>query len=226
MICLIVIVVILILVVAFVFMRPKCKKKSLSVKEVAGAQAENAISSSLEISCKQDGRSYKIYQNVYIPKQDGNGTTEIDVLLVHESGFYVFESKNIYGKLYGYLDGPEWTCYYSKKIQKFCNPINQNSSHIRHLEKLMALAEGLFKSYNIVVFGKNTQVIKVPENTDSFRIYDIYSLRASFLRFVKEQPSIYGAQEVKDFCSKISKYANATEKIKQQHLERLKSKEN
>ena len=194
MICLIVIVVILILVVAFVFMRPKCKKKSLSVKEVAGAQAENAISSTLNSCCEQDGRCFELFKNVYIPKSDGKGTTEIDILLVHETGFYVFESNNIYGKLYG------------------------------HLEKLMALADGLFKSYNIVVFGKNTQVIKVPENTDSFRIYDIYSLRASFLRFVKEQPSIYGAQEVKGFCSKISKYANATEKIKQQHLERLKSK--
>ena len=221
----IIIVALLVCLVAVFFVRPNCKKKLLSVKEVAGAQAENAVSSTLKNCCVQDGRCFEIFQNVYIPKSDGKGTTEIDILLIHESGFYVFESKNIYGKLYGYLDSPEWTCYYGRKTQKFCNPIIQNSSHILHLEKLMALAEGLFKSYNIVVFGKNTQVIKIPKNTELFRIYDIYSLRASFLRFVEEQPSIYGAQEVNGFCSKLSKYANASEKIKQQHMECLKAKE-
>lgn len=224
MVCLIVILVILVLVVAVVFMRPDRKEKSLSVKEVAGAQAENSVSGALDISCKQDGRVYKIFQNVYIPKSDGDGTTEIDVLLVHESGFYVFESKNIYGKLYGDLKHPQWVCYHGKDNQKFCNPINQNSMHIKHLEKLMALTDRRFKAFNIVVLGKNTQVIRIPENTDWYRIYDIHSLRTSFLKFVKGQPSVYSAQETKSFFSSLSRYANASGKTKQQHVERLKSR--
>ena len=222
----IIVIALLVCLIVFFFMRSNRGGKSLSGKEVAGAQAENAVSSALNICCMQDGRNYKIFQNVYIPKQEGNGFTEIDILLVHESGFYVFESKNIYGNLYGYLDSSQWYCYYGKEKQTFCNPINQNSSHIKHLEKMMALTDVSFKSYNIVVLGKNTHVIKIPGNTDQYKIYDIHSLRTSFLKFVKEQPSIYGAQQVKGFCSKLSKYANASEKIKQQHVERLKSKGN
>ena len=169
---LVVIALLLILVLIVVFMRPQSKEKVLSSKEIAGTQAENAVSSALHVCCRQDGRTYKIFQNVYIPKSDDDGTTEIDILLVHESGFYVFESKNIYGKLYGDLKSPKWICYYGKNNQKFCNPINQNFSHIKHLEKLMALMDGHFKAFNIVVLGKNTQVIKIPENTGWYRIYD------------------------------------------------------
>lgn len=216
----------LVLVAAIVFMRPRRKQKTLSSKEIAGAQAENAVSTALDICCRQDGRVYKIFQNVYIPKSDGDGTTEIDILLVHESGFYVFESKNIYGKLYGDLKSPKWVCYYGKSNQKFCNPINQNSMHIKHLEKRMALTDGRFKAFNIVVLGKNTQIITIPKNTDWYWIYDIHSLRKSFLKFVKDQPSVYSVQETESFFSSLLKYANASEKTKQQHVKNLKSKNN
>ena len=224
MICLIILTILSICTIAVFVARPFHKERTLSVKEIAGAQAENAISTTLDICCKQDGRNYKIFQNVYIPKSDTEETTEIDVLLVHESGFYVFESKNIYGKLYGDLKSSKWNCYYGEKKQEFCNPINQNSLHIKHLEKLMTLADKHFKSFNIIVFGKNTQVKKIPENTDWYRIYDIYSLRTSFLKFVKNQPSIYSTQEMECFFSSLLKYANTSEKTKMKHVKRLKSR--
>lgn len=38
--------------------------------------------------------------NCYIPKRNG-GTTEIDFILIHETGIYIFESKNYGGWIYG-----------------------------------------------------------------------------------------------------------------------------
>ena len=38
--------------------------------------------------------------NCYIPKRNG-GTTEIDFILIHETGLYIFESKNYGGWIYG-----------------------------------------------------------------------------------------------------------------------------
>lgn len=46
--------------------------------------------------------------NVYIPKEDGS-TTEIDVILLHESGVYVFESKNFSGWIFGSESQKYWT---------------------------------------------------------------------------------------------------------------------
>lgn len=38
--------------------------------------------------------------NLYLPTRNG-GTTELDVVLLHESGIYVFESKNYGGWIFG-----------------------------------------------------------------------------------------------------------------------------
>ena len=46
--------------------------------------------------------------NVYIPKDDGT-FTEIDAIMLHESGIYVFESKNYDGWIFGSEAQKYWT---------------------------------------------------------------------------------------------------------------------
>lgn len=46
--------------------------------------------------------------NLYIPKENGE-TTEIDVVLLHESGIYVLESKNYSGWIFGNESQKNWT---------------------------------------------------------------------------------------------------------------------
>ena len=51
---------------------------------------------------------YKRYLfNLYIPKSNGE-TTELDVVLLHESGIYVFESKNYSGWIFGTESQQYW----------------------------------------------------------------------------------------------------------------------
>ena len=49
--------------------------------------------------------------NCYLPKEDGE-TTEVDVILLHESGIYVFESKNYSGWIFGTESQP---CIYERR---------------------------------------------------------------------------------------------------------------
>lgn len=42
----------------------------------------------------------KIVTNCYIEKNDGS-TTELDIVMIHETGIYVFESKNYSGWIFG-----------------------------------------------------------------------------------------------------------------------------
>lgn len=52
---------------------------------------------------------YKRYLfNLYIPKDSGE-TTELDVVLLHESGIYVLESKNYSGWIFGTETQQYWT---------------------------------------------------------------------------------------------------------------------
>ena len=46
--------------------------------------------------------------NCYVPKEAGTDT-EIDVIMLHESGIYVFESKNYSGWIFGTENQKQWT---------------------------------------------------------------------------------------------------------------------
>lgn len=80
----------------------------------------------------------KFLFNTYITKDDGT-TSEIDVILIHNSGIYVFESKNYSGWIFGRESDIKWTQVLqagagTKKF-KFLNPIIQNKGHIKALSK-------------------------------------------------------------------------------------------
>lgn len=76
----------------------------------------------------------KILMNIHIPVSP-NKTTEIDLLLLHETGAYVFEMKHYKGTIYGKTQEPRWTQYFRTAANHaFRNPIEQNRYHIRALQ--------------------------------------------------------------------------------------------
>ena len=48
-----------------------------------------------------------VLKNVYVPYQ--GRTSEIDLLMIHEKGIFVFESKNYSGWIFGSADQLNWT---------------------------------------------------------------------------------------------------------------------
>ena len=72
----------------------------------------------------------KIIMNLQLPTPTGK-TTEIDLLLIHETGLYVFEVKHYKGTIYGNDLDSKWTQYFrTAPNQTFQNPIRQNAYHI------------------------------------------------------------------------------------------------
>lgn len=93
--------------------------------------------------------------NLYIPKSNGE-TTELDVVLLHESGIYVFESKNYSGWIFGTETQQYWTQTLpagKRRSQKnqFYNPIMQNKVHIKWLQTF--LADQTLPFYSYIVFS-------------------------------------------------------------------------
>lgn len=94
--------------------------------------------------------------NCYVPKDNGE-TTEIDVILVHETGIYVFESKNYSGWIFGNEDQKNWTQTLpqgrgrARKTQ-FLNPIIQNKIHLKWL-KLFLKDHPDVPFYSYIVFS-------------------------------------------------------------------------
>jgi len=78
----------------------------------------------------------KILMNLQIPTGSGR-TTEIDLLLIHETGLYVFEMKHYKGTIYGKASDQKWTQYFrTAPNSHFYNPVLQNQYHIEALKKI------------------------------------------------------------------------------------------
>ena len=94
----------------------------------------------------------QILNNVYIPIGNGK-TTEIDSIMVHKKGIFVFESKNYGGWIFGGIDQKNWTqCFPNREKYKFYNPIMQNRTHINALARVTGISKNKFFSFIRVLF--------------------------------------------------------------------------
>lgn len=159
--------------------------------------------------------------NVYIPRDDGR-TTEIDVLMIHKSGVYVFESKNYSGWIYGSSDREQWTqCIKPSedvrtKKYKFFNPIMQNDIHIKYLKPL--LDPEIQKSiYPVVVFGDRCVLknIKLDNN------YQMVIRRQDVKRVFRSQfmNSVIDKKTINQIFDSLYHYTQVSNQIKEKHIQ-------
>ena len=124
--------------------------------EERGDAGENIIYKALN---KVHGRK-ALLPNCYIPVGQ-KGTTEIDMVFLHESGLYVIESKNYSGWIFGNEEQEHWTqClrgkFHTTQKYSFYNPLRQNETHICALMEL--LKDDTVPYYSYVVFGNNCEL--------------------------------------------------------------------
>ena len=82
--------------------------------------------------------------------QIGNETTQIDHVLVMETGIFVIETKHYSGWIFGRPQDAYWTQVIYRRKSRFQNPIRQNHGHLRALQTLFTLPNENF--FPVVVF--------------------------------------------------------------------------
>lgn len=127
------------------------------------------------------------YTNVIV--HDTRGTTEVDVIVVGNSGVFVVELKHYNGWIFGEADAETWTASYVDGAKhQFQNPLRQNFRHVKALEARTGLPFDVFHS--LVVFTGNCE-LKTPmpsnvivggyrafiENTKGVRLTDAEAQR-------------------------------------------------
>lgn len=116
--------------------------------------------------------------NCYLPKQNEENT-EVDVILIHESGVYVLESKNYSGWIFGTETNQYWTQTLpagrgrSKKFQ-FLNPILQNKVHIKWLKAYLQEDGIRFLSY--IVFSDRCTLKNINLTSYEHRVVNRYNI--------------------------------------------------
>lgn len=191
-------------------------------KSDKGRYGEYLIYKQLE-SLEKDGAQFLF--NCYLPSGT-SGITEIDVIMVHTSGIYVFESKNYAGWIFGDERDRQWTQSLMSKDRTqiknyFFNPLKQNRIHMRALRAVIGYDKRPI--YSVVVFTDRS-VLKNVNYTDSYaRVVTQEDLLLAVRGLKRRSENALTDEEVSNIKSVLYPYTQVSESVKQAHLENIKA---
>ena len=187
-----------------------------------GEFGEQGVIEKLRKFEKQGGR---ILSNLYIPKPNEE-TTEIDVVFIHPRGFFVIESKNYNGWIFGSEKNQYWTQTLpvgegrKSHKEKFYNPLKQNDHHIKHLKRV--LSEDI-PMWSLVVFSDECSFksVNVPSN-QSHKLIQLHQLETTIRVIIDEQNKVlFSGDDIDWMYEELNNFMDVDDKIKVSHIEYL-----
>jgi len=117
--------------------------KILSSARFKGWNGERGVRRGL---ARLDGSLYHIFHDLYVPRPDGQGSTQIDHVVISPFGIFVIETKNYRGWIFGSEKQAQWTQQIYRRKERLQNPLHQNKLHVCALMAFLELPEECFKS--------------------------------------------------------------------------------
>lgn len=162
----------------------------------------------------------KTINNIYIPYR--GKTSEIDILMIHEKGFFVFESKNYSGWIFGNETQTKWTQVLpTREKNYFYNPILQNRTHIKALSQYLGIAPEHFRS--AIIFSDRCELKKVPYNAQDYFIVHRKDLLKSLRIELKTKPDIFTKEQIDRYHERLYPLTQVTQAEKQKHIDEIKT---
>ncbi len=161
----------------------------------------------------------KFIFNAYLTTD--NGTTEIDIIMIHTSGIYVIESKNFHGIILGKQSEQNWTqCLSKKHTYTFYNPIKQNQRHIEALKAhIPVLNDELYKS--IIVFSPRADLSGI-ENDSKAKVINRYDTLITINQLEKETPYKLKPEHINKIYDILLKFTYTTDEQRTAHIQQIK----
>jgi len=140
-------------------------------------------------------------------------SSQIDHVLINQTGIFVIETKNYAGRIYGSEDQKEWTqvLAYGKVKNKFYNPILQNRTHIYALSKVLGQNKGFV---SIIVFPKATLMTKT--------MTDVGYMGNVNRRIKKQKAIVFSIEEMNEIYRKLLDYKTNPPVSNKEHVAEIK----
>ncbi len=170
---------------------------------------------------------YKRYLfNLYIPKENGE-TTELDVVLLHESGIYVFESKNYSGWIFGTETQRYWTQTLPagrgrSQKNKFFNPIMQNKGHIKWLQAF--LVEQALPFYSYIVFSDRCTLKDIKLTSADHYVMNRHKILSAVRQNIAKVGKRLSPEKIDDLFEKLYPLTQVDEVRKMAHIQNIQQK--
>ena len=168
----------------------------------------------------------KFLFNIYIPKGE-HETTEIDVLMIHPAGLFVFESKNYSGWIFGNENQKPWYQTLPRgrgrsHKEKFYNPIMQNRTHIQHLKALLG---DHLPMHSVITFSERCTLKKVELYSKDIYVINRHQI-ADVVQLIcngAKEPVLPSGQ-MEAVYDKLYPYTQVSKVVKKEHIENIEKK--
>ena len=164
------------------------------------------------------GEEYRIFNDMYVPKQDGQ-LTQVDHVVVSKYGVFVIETKNYSGWIFGSEKQKNWTQTIYKKKTRFYNPILQNNTHIKALQYFLNMGMTM---HSIIVFS-DAATLKFKEPFEKAVVIQNKDLRKTITQFTQYTIPAYQLSYIEQ---RLQTLVLATRKekgvLKAKHFQHLK----
>lgn len=173
----------------------------------------------------QNVQGYRRYiLNCYIPRDDG-ATTEVDVIMIHETGIHVFESKNYSGWIFGSENQQYWTQtlesgYGGSEKHKFFNPIIQNKVHIKWLSKYLNVDPDKFFSY--IVFSEHCELKSISLSSVNHLVVKRDNLLEAVLNVLWTHSAVLTSEQVDEYYNRLYARTQVDTNEKTVHIENIR----
>lgn len=132
---------------------------ALQPRRSKGAKGERMVAGRLE---DLNMHFYRSFHDLYLPRPDGSGTTQIDHVVVSRFGIFVIETKYFNGWIFGNARQKMWTQSIYGRNTQFPNPLHQNHLHVLAVAKFLGVPERCVHS--LVFFVDGDFRTEMPEN--------------------------------------------------------------
>ncbi|MCU5588358.1 NERD domain-containing protein [Bacillus cereus] len=169
------------------------------------------------ILSKLDPKSYFVLHNVTVYTEYGD-TTQIDHIVIAETGVFVIETKNYEGWIYGSEKAARWTQGIFRKKSSFQNPFRQNYKHIKAIEWAM---EQQLPCISIAAFHPKCSLKRVDVHSKGKHALYFNDLKSCIESYTEVQLTNHEVQHIYQTMLR----ANITDKgIEKKHVKYLHNK--
>lgn len=191
--------------------------KSIFDDEWKGKRGEKLTENKLK-TVSLLGRRGKVLRNVYLPKDDGT-TSEIDVLFITQKGIFVIESKNYSGWIFGDEKSRNWTAMLANgEKNQFYNPIIQNKSHLKWMEKYVGSEIPLF---SLIVFSERCELKRITLYSDDIKVIKRDKVYPAVKSIWDGKPDALTDEQVEEVYNKLEKMTHVDAAVKAAHIENI-----
>ncbi len=161
--------------------------------------------------------------NLYIPF-GGEQTSEVDCIVLHSTGIYVFEVKNYGGWIFGSDNQRYWTqtlpaTNHSSEKHKFYNPIWQNSGHIRRLKEYLQIKNLPIFSY--IVFSDRCVFKKINFSNTNIKLLYFKNVPEVLCNDFKCRPPVINESVLESIYNKLYPLTQTSENVKNTHVKNI-----